>query len=101
MESKKVRFIESVKIRNKEGREFKKGEVCELPPASAERWILRGKAEAFEDESGKEEGADEHQDESGEPEGQGGDPEGSGSPDGGGVNPEAEGKSSRKRAKKD
>lgn len=53
MESKKVRFVEDVKVLNREGREFKKGEVYELPASSADRWILRGKAEAAPDEGGE------------------------------------------------
>lgn len=53
MKTEKVRFLENVKVRNREGREFRKGEICELPLASAQRWIIRGKAAPVEDGEGE------------------------------------------------
>lgn len=41
----RVLFVESVKVRNDEGREFEAGKEYDLPAASARRWIIRGKAE--------------------------------------------------------
>jgi len=45
---KRIRFLEDVKVNSREDYEFKKGQIYELPTASANRWVVRSKAEIIE-----------------------------------------------------
>ena len=46
----KVRFSETVTTREARPQTFVAGEVYDLPEASANRWVIRGKAERADDE---------------------------------------------------
>lgn len=45
MDIKRIRFLETVKVRDREGRVFEAGQEYDLHPPSARRWLMRGKAE--------------------------------------------------------
>ena len=55
MNSERIKFLETVKVKDRQGRVFEAGREYELPSSSARRWILRGKAEPVAPKNGNSE----------------------------------------------